>query len=158
MGTDTMNMRPKGTPEKLEARRRLAAKMLDKGKGIREVARHIGAAPSSVKRWKDALEYGGPEALKSKPHTGRPSRLSQQQLQQLERILKKGPRAVKLRTEFWTCSHVQKVIRRTFGIRYHPDHVSRILKSLGWKYRKAKTKIHPHTRRARSIRRQWINH
>ena len=69
---DPMNvcMRPKGSAKKLEARRRLAASMLIKGRGIRAVARTIGAAPSSVKRWKDALEEGGKNALKSKPHTG----------------------------------------------------------------------------------------
>ena len=65
-------MRPKGNAAKLEARRRKAAKMLSKGQGIREVARRVGAAPSSVKRWKDAVESGGTDALKSKPHTGRP--------------------------------------------------------------------------------------
>ena len=149
-------MRPKGSPQKLESRRRLAAKMLAKGKGIREVARRIGAAPSSVKRWKDALEHGGSEALKAKPHTGRPSRLSRQQRQRLGKILHKGPRAAKLRTDFWTCGHVGKIIRRTFGIRYHPDHVSRILRALGWKYRKARSKTQ-NTRQASSHRRQWIN-
>ena len=150
-------MRPKGSPEKLEARRRLAARMLAKGKGIREVARHINAAPSSVKRWKDTLEHGGSEALKAKPHTGRPSRLSRQQRQQLGRILQKGPRTAKLRTDYWTCEHVRKIIRRIFGIRYHPDHVSRILRGLGWKYRKARTTTHMNTRQTRSLRRQWVN-
>ena len=151
-----MNMRPKGSPQKLESRRRLAAKMLAKGKGIREVARQIGAAPSSVKRWKDALEDGGTDALKAKPHTGRPSRLSRQQRTQLRKILHKGPRASKLRTDYWTCGHVGKIIRRTFGIRYHPDHVSRILRALGWKYRKAKSKT-PNTKQTGSRRRQWVS-
>ena len=119
-------MRPKGSAEKLEARRRLAAKMLSKGKGIREVARRVGAAPSSVKRWKDAIDEGGTKALKAKPHTGRPARLSGQQRQYLLNILNKGPQAANLRTEQWTCGRVGTVIRRLFGIRYHPDHVSRI--------------------------------
>ncbi|MCA9471257.1 MAG: winged helix-turn-helix domain-containing protein [Nitrospirales bacterium] len=150
-------MRPKGSPEKLETRRRQAAKLLARGKGIREVARQIGAAPSSVKRWKDALEQGGSDALKAKPHTGRPSRLSRQQRLQLAKILRKGPRAAKLRADYWTCHHVQKVIRRTFGIRYHADHVSRILRSLGWKYRKTKSKSHSNIKSRHNVRRQWVN-
>jgi transposase len=28
------------------------------------------------------------------------------------------------------------VIRRCFGVKYHPDHVSRILRNLGWKYQR----------------------
>jgi len=128
-------MRPKGSAEKLEARRRLAANMLSKGRGIREVARTIGAAPSSVKRWKDAIEQGGKNALKAKPHTGRPSRLSAKQRQHLLSILQQGPRAANLRADQWTCSRVGTVIRRQFGVKYHPDHVSRILRALGWNYK-----------------------
>ncbi len=126
-------MRPKGSAEKLEARRRLAASLLAKGRGIREVARTIGAAPSSVKRWKDALEQGGKNALKSKPHTGRPSRLSPKQRQHLLHILQRGPRAAKMRTDQWTCRLIGRMIRQCFGVKYHPDHVSRILRGLGWK-------------------------
>ncbi len=126
-------MRPKGSAKKLEARRRLAASMLAKGQGIREVARTIGAAPSSVKRWKDALEEGGKNALKSKPQPGRPSRLSAKQRQDLLQILQQGPRAANVRADQWTCRRVGTVIRRSFGVKYHPDHVSRILRALGWK-------------------------
>jgi len=128
-------MRPKGSAEKLETRRRLAASMLAKGRGIREVARTIGAAPSSVKRWKDALKEGGKNALKAKPHTGRPSRLSAKQRQNLLQILQQGPRAANVRADQWTCRRVGTVIRRCFGVKYHPDHVSRILRGLGWKYK-----------------------
>ena len=128
-------MRPKGSAKTLEARRRLAASMLAKGRGIREVARAIGAAPSSVKRWKDALEEGGKNALKAKPHSGRPSRLSEKQRQDLLKILEEGPRAARVRADQWTCRNVGIVIRRRFGVKYHPDHVSRILRALGWKYK-----------------------
>ncbi len=126
-------MRPKGSAAKLEARRRLAASLLARGRGIREVARTIGAAPSSVKRWKDALEQGGKNALKSKPHTGRPSRLSPKQRQHLLRMLQRGPQAAKMRTDRWTCRLIGRMIRKWFGVKYHPDHVSRILRGLGWK-------------------------
>lgn len=134
-------MRPKGSAKKLEARRRLAASMLTKGRGIREVARTIGAAPSSVKRWKDALAEGGKNALKSKPHTGRPSRLTVTQRQHLLKILQQGPRAANVRADQWTCQHVGTVIRRIFGVKYHPDHVSRILRALGWKYKGKSSRV-----------------
>jgi transposase len=146
-------MRPKGSAEKLEARRRLAATMLAKGRGIREVARTIGAAPSSVKRWKDALEEDGKNALKSKPHTGRPSRLSTKQRQDLLHILKQGPRAANLRADQWTCQRVGTVIRRSFGTKYHPDHVSRILRALGWNSKKSSSL--PSKRKAARRNAQW---
>ena len=72
-------MRPKGSAEALEARRLEAGRLLLAGRGIREVARLVNASPSSVKRWKDALEEGGLEALAAKPHPGRPPRLTAEQ-------------------------------------------------------------------------------
>jgi len=57
--------RPKGSAKELEARRRIASKLIQEGKGVREVARLVGASPSSVFRWKQALEEGGMEALKA---------------------------------------------------------------------------------------------
>ena len=47
-------MRPKGSAKALEMRRRIAAKLLQEGKGIREMARLVGASPSTVLRWKGA--------------------------------------------------------------------------------------------------------
>jgi len=32
----------------------------------------------------------------------------------------------------WTCPRVAQVIARRFGIRYHVDHIGRLLRSLGW--------------------------
>ncbi len=68
----------------------MAARMLQAGKGVREVARLVGALPGLVSRWKKALEQGGMEALKARPHPGRPPKLSEQQKQELAAILRQG--------------------------------------------------------------------
>lgn len=125
-------MRPKGSAEALEVRRRIAGKLLQEGKGIREVARLVGASPSSVCRWNKALQQGGMEALKAKPHPGRPPRLTPQQKQELEGILLKGPQPSGFPTDLWTLPRVAKVIERNFGVKYHPGHVWRILRGMGW--------------------------
>jgi hypothetical protein len=31
----------------------------------------------------------------------------------------------------WTCERVAELIRREFGVRYHPAHVSRLVRALG---------------------------
>jgi transposase len=125
-------MRPKGSAEALEVRRRIAAKLLQEGKGIREVARLIGAAPSAVHGWKKALIEGGPEALKAKPHPGRPAQLTDEQKAELERLLLEGPLAADFPTDLWTLTRVAQVIERHFGVKYHPGHVWRILRDMGW--------------------------
>lgn len=123
-------MRPKGSAEELEVRRRLAARLLLEGRGIREVARLVGAAPASVYRWKQVLEREGMEGLKARPHPGRRPRLSAEQKQRLRAILVEGPRAAGFATDLWTLSRVKQVIERTFGVSYHPSHVWRLLREL----------------------------
>jgi hypothetical protein len=46
-------MRPTGTKQQLEIRRRVALALLDVGWGIRQVARQVKASPGSVCRWRD---------------------------------------------------------------------------------------------------------
>ena len=125
-------MRPKGSAEALEVRRRIAGKLLQEGKGVREVARLVGASPSSVSRWKQVLEREGMEGLKARPHPGRSSKLTPQQKQALAGILRAGAQAAGFPTDLWTLARVAQVIERHFGVRYHPGHVWRILREMGW--------------------------
>ena len=125
-------MRPKGSAEALEVRRRLAGRLLQEGKGVRETARLVGASPSSVFRWKSALEEGGLEALAAKPHPGRPARLTAEQKEALLEILRQGPLAAGFATDLWTLARVTKVIENHFGVKYHPGRVWHILRGLGW--------------------------
>jgi transposase len=125
-------MRPKGSAEALEVRRRIAARQLQEGKGIREVARLVGASPSSVHQWKQALAEGGPEALKAKAHPGRPAKLRTEQKEELAQLLLEGPLAAGYPTDLWTLRRVAQIIERHFGVRYHPGHVWRILRSMEW--------------------------
>lgn len=129
-------MRPKGSAAELEVRRRLAVRMLSQGVSPSEAAELVGASLSSVKRWKAAWKKGGDAALAAKPHPGRKPRLTTAQKRQLERILVRGPRAAGFGSGLWTCRRVAETIRRRFGVSYHPDHVWRILHSLGWSCQK----------------------
>jgi len=125
-------MRPKGSAEALEVRRLTAGRHLLEGKGIREVARLVGASPSSVERWKEALEEGGLEALAAKPHPGRPPRLTPGQKESLQAILLRGPRAAAFSTDLWTLARIAKVIEDNFGVKYHPGYIWHVLRDMGW--------------------------
>ncbi len=110
--------------------------MLQQGKGVREVARLVGAWPSSVSRWKQALEQGGLEALKAKPHQGRRPRLQPEQKQQLVQVLRAGPQAAGFATDLWTLARVAQLIERLFGVSYHPGYVWYLLRAMGWSCQK----------------------
>jgi len=125
----TCSMRTKGSAEALEMRRMIGGKMLQEGRGVREVSRLLGVSPSTVSRWKQDLEAGGVEALRAKPHPGRAPKLTAKQ--KLERILLKGAQAAGFPTDLWTLERVGRVIEREFGVRYHPRYVWHILIGMG---------------------------
>jgi transposase len=114
----------------------MGGRLLQEGKGVREVARLTGASPSSVSRWKQELEEGGLEALQAKSHPGRRAQLTQEQKLALEQVLLKGPLAAGFTTDLWTLARVAEVIKREFGVKYHPGHVWYVLRAMGWSCQK----------------------
>ena len=125
-------MRKQGSAAELETRRRLAGQLLLEGRKIGEVMEIVEASESSVKRWKRALKEGGMEALKAKPHPGPKPRLNAAQKRKLLKLLVAGPRKAGYHNELWTCSRVAAVIAKKFQVSYHPCHVWKILRNLGW--------------------------
>jgi transposase len=47
-------------------------------------------------------------------------------------LMAKGAEASGFIGDVWTTARVAEVIRREFGVRHHPAHVSRILRALRW--------------------------
>jgi transposase len=129
-------MRPKGSPATLEDRRRRAMLLLKENLSLNEVARWVGCNASSVMRWRDALALGGEEALKPKPVPGRPPKLNAKQKDRLVRYLLKGPIAHGYRTDLWTTQRIAELIKAKFGVRYHRDHIGRLMRELGWTHQK----------------------
>jgi len=100
------------------------------------VARLVGSSVSSVVRWQLAYRRDGARGLAPKPARGRPAKLSPGQKRQLVRLLLRGPLAFGYRTDLWTTRRVAELIRRHFRVRYHPNHLWRLLVGLGWSYQK----------------------
>lgn len=45
-------------------------------------------------------------------------------------LLERGAEAYGFRGQVWTCKRIAEVIRRTYGVCYHPAHVSPLLHTL----------------------------
>src|ERR1039458_2319204 len=129
--------RLKGSADLLEDRRRRALALLDEGFSLNAVGRRIECHPSSVMRWRDARRQGGDSALLVRFSPGRPLKLAAAQRKRLVRLLLKGPMAAGYRTNLWTTARIAEMVEREFEVRYHPDHIGRLMHSLGWTDRKS---------------------
>jgi transposase len=119
--------RPIGTPAELERRRRRAVALLDQGESPTDIARILGVRRNSLYRWHSQARQG-PDGLAAKPHPGPKPRLSDDQLEHLEDLLLEGATSHGWPNELWTAARVAEVIRRHFGVSFHPEHVRKMLK------------------------------
>lgn len=125
-------MRPPGSPQDLERRRLRAIELLKQDVPPVDVARIIGCDRRSVRRWNAAFRRRGDQGIKARPTPGRPPRLDDNAKRRLEKALLKGAKAAGFDTDLWTCPRVAQLIFDRFGLRYHVDHVCRLLHVLGW--------------------------
>ena len=123
---------PKRSGAEWEAVRLKAAARFAQGERVCDVARALNASPQAVRVWRGDWMEGGAEALRSKGPRGRPRKLSAEQLKALAAEPLKGPRAQGYQTELWTLERIAKLIRRLFGVSYHPGHVFKVLRAMGW--------------------------
>lgn len=136
MAAYNVGMRPYGSPEVLEARRRIAARLLAQGDTLTKVAAAVGADVSSVKRWKAALARGGEDELAGKSHAGPQARLTPADRIRLLEALSDGADCWGFPTPEWSCARVKQLIERLFHTSYNVDYVGTLLHGLGWSAQK----------------------
>jgi len=141
-------MRPHGSQQQLEQRRFTALSLLKEGLQPWEIAKRIGVDRRSVRRWNAKSRKRGKNALKAIPVPGRPSKLSQEHKKQLKHLLLKGAKHSGYPTDLWTCPRIVQVISKAFRIDYHPDHLGRILHTMGWSPQKPERRAKERNERA----------
>src|SRR6266446_6180382 len=124
-----------GAPRKAdwrEERRNRAWNLKEQGWQQKDIAVALGASEGAVSQWLKRGQAGGLEALSAHPPKGVAPRLTAEQKAQIPHLLAKGAEAYGFRGNVWTANRVAEVIDRTFGVRYHRDHVGRLLREAGW--------------------------
>jgi len=119
-----------------EERRLQAWELKQKGWKQKDIAEGLGVTPGAVSQWMKRVEEGGVERLRHRPSPGAKSRLSQAQQQTLLALLEPGAEAHGFRGDVWTQPRIARLIKREFGVSYHPRHMGRLLKALGWSQQK----------------------
>lgn len=116
----------------MEKRRLKAAKLFGDGLGPSEVARRLGVRRQSAHDWQKRWCAGGIEALRSAGAAGPKRKLSEEQQRELAAAIVEGPVAHGYTTAVWTLPRIAKLIRQRSGRHYHPAHVSKVLRTLGF--------------------------
>jgi len=128
------------TREEMEQRRLEAAQDLLNGLSQSKVARKFSVSRTTASRWFRALANKGVDSLKRRKATGRPSRLSREQLDRVAQIYRERPMAFGFSDDHWTTARMAAVIENQFGVHYDRDHVGRLLYKLGLRERKPRVR------------------
>jgi putative transposase len=137
-------------------RRREGARLLRHTKLSKAaIARCLAVTRSAVGQWAHDLATGGLRELAAHVSTGRPGKLTADQLQELDQILRRGALAAGFPTERWTGRRVRTVIERTFGVAYHVKYIPRLLARLGWSLQQPLTRAQE---RDAEVIQAWLAH
>ena len=115
----------------MEKRRLDAVQDLLRGLTQSNVARKFGVSRTTASRWNRALRQKGVDSLRKRRATGRPSRLSGEQLQLIPAIFAQGAIVHGFADNRWTTARLASLIESRFGVHYDHDHVGRLMQKLG---------------------------
>jgi transposase len=115
-----------------EGRRLRAFELKERGWKQAHIADALGVTEGAVSQWMKRAAEEGVEGLKHKPPPGATPRLSEKERAELAELLAHhDAEAYGFRGKVWTCERVAELIHREFRVRYHPAHVSRLVRALG---------------------------
>jgi transposase len=106
-----------------------------------EVARLLGDAPRTVEYWVHTFEEMGLAGLLEGERSGRPRRLSDRQIEEVNAILRGMPREAGLGGNLWDGKTLASWIERQYGIDLGVRQCQRLLRQLGFPLRKPRPAI-----------------
>jgi len=119
-----------------EGRRLRAWELFQQGWEQCRIAQALGVTKGAISQWVKRARNHGTAALLHRKPTGAPCKLTAEQLAQLPQLLERGPQAWGFLGEVWTQPRIAEVVRREFGVSYHPSQFGRILKGFRWSRQK----------------------
>src|ERR1700685_3763929 len=109
------------TREDMETRRLAAANDLLSGVTQSQVARRYGVSRTTASRWHRSIVHKGFEGMRRRRATGRPSRLTADQVDAIRKMYFEGAAAYGFANDRWTTGRLAVAIARRFGVRYDQD-------------------------------------
>ena len=115
-----------------QARRLLAIALVLEGSPRTEAARVTGMDRQTLRDWVLRYNAEGVEGLRDRPRSGRPARLTTDELAELERLVEEGPNVAVHGVVRWRCADLRAEIKQRFGVEVSERHVGRLLRRLAF--------------------------
>ncbi|MBC7006430.1 transposase [Photobacterium sp. BZF1] len=109
--------------------RLLALAHFKDGKNRTEISRSLKVSRSSVNNWVSRYIKHGLDGLEDKPRSGRPSTLSQEQIQRLQNYIEIWN--VENEDQKLTGVEINSFIKDEFQVEFEPSHIYRLMKRIG---------------------------
>ena len=106
-----------------------------------QVAQLLGDAPRTVQYWVRRFEQKGLAGLWEADRSGRPRRLSPQQLQAVEATLRQPPAELGLKTNLWDGKTLSAWIEQRFGVHLGVRQCQYLFREAGFRLRKPRPLI-----------------
>jgi transposase len=101
-----------------------------------EVARLLGDAPRSVEYWVHRFQQQGLAGLTEGERSGRPSRLNEKQIKEINRVLRQKPSEAGMRVNLWDGKTLSAWIEKSYGIELGVRQCQRLFRQLEFRLRK----------------------
>ena len=123
--------------------------LVAQGLSATRVAELLGDSPRTVANWVNQFLDEGLAGLMEAERQGKPSRLSEKQLDEIDRVLRKSPLDCGLTSNLWDGKTLSAYIAKTWNITLGVRQCQRIFRQLGFRLRKPRPMIassDPHLR------------
>lgn len=125
-----------------QARRLLAIALVMEGRSRTDAATAAGMDRQSLRDWVHRFNADGPAGLVDKPRSGRPPRLSEDQLRAFDAIVESGPDLEADGVVRWRCADLQRVLADKYNVALSERSIGRILNVRGFRHMSVRPK-HP---------------
>lgn len=120
-------------------KRLMVAIAYKQGQSPGDIEDTFGISSKNVYVWLDRFEERGlDKALHDEPKPGRPSKLTDDQFDELEAILDKSPEDAGYDVQAWSPKFVQHWLKTQFDIEYTERHIRRLMHDAGLSWRTAR--------------------
>ena len=124
------------------------------GKSVISMTGELHVSRAAINDWLRWYDRAGADGLRTGKAPGAPCRLTFEQLWELQHVVEEGPQAAGFQTGVWTGPMLRDWIESHFRVKYHVQHIPRLLHDLGFSVQRPRKRL---ARADAEAQATWIN-